>query len=290
MAFDKATPAIPLVNVVCVGGIVDPETYLTARVKKPGNRLVLYGASTGRDGLGGASFASRDLSEDAEAEDRPCVQVGDPYTEKLLIDATLEMAATGRSLHAVTSAPRDLREHHRRCPPVTEPVLRLTVCTCGERHERGGDHAGRVAGTDAHGGCRDDIPTLAAIMEKYSLQWRDIGEVIEEARYIVTFEGNVVCDLPIDLLVEGGAPGEAWHAEPYSHERPYQAPEGISRHSVFLSSPILMWSAKTGYPASMTTMCSCARSLLQAGGPGISGWVTVPFPSPADVPPRARLS
>ena len=62
-------------------------------------------------------------------------------------------------------------------------------------------------------------------MEKYSLQWRDIGEVIEETRYIVTFEGNVVCDLPIDLLVEG-APCEAWHAEAYSHERPYQAPVG----------------------------------------------------------------
>ncbi|RLM31632.1 AIR synthase-related protein, partial [Haloarcula sp. Atlit-120R] len=50
------------------------------------NKLVLVGSSTGRDGLGGASFASEDLAEDAETEDRPAVQVGDPYTEKLLIE------------------------------------------------------------------------------------------------------------------------------------------------------------------------------------------------------------
>ncbi|GAB7016478.1 phosphoribosylformylglycinamidine synthase subunit PurL [Methanogenium cariaci] len=225
VAFDKGYSGNPLVNVVCVG-IVDPETYLTARVKKPGNRLVLYGASTGRDGLGGASFASRDLSEDAEAEDRPCVQVGDPYTEKLLIDATLEMAATGkivacRDLGAagLAGASSEMSSSYGArieadCVHLRENGMNEVEIMLAESQER---MLMEVAG--------DDIPTLAAIMEKYSLQWRDIGEVIEEARYIVTFEGNVVCDLPIDLLVEG-APGEAWHAEPYSHERPYQAPEG----------------------------------------------------------------
>ena len=95
LAFDSSYNGNPLVNVVCIG-IVHPDRYITARVKQPGNHLVLIGASTGRDGLGGASFASRDLSEDSEAEDRPSVQIGDPFTEKLLIEAILEMAETGK--------------------------------------------------------------------------------------------------------------------------------------------------------------------------------------------------
>ncbi|MDE4908593.1 phosphoribosylformylglycinamidine synthase subunit PurL [Methanogenium marinum] len=225
VTFDRGYSGNPLVNVVCVG-IVDPDKYLTARVKKPGNRLVLYGAATGRDGLGGASFASRDLSEDAEAEDRPCVQVGDPYTEKLLIDATLEMTATGkivacRDLGAagLAGASSEMSSSYGArieadCVHLRENGMNEVEIMLAESQER---MLMEVA--------KDDIPALAVIMEKYSLQWRDIGEVIEEARYIVTFEGNMVCDLPIDLLVEG-APGEAWHAEPYSHERPYQAPGG----------------------------------------------------------------
>ena len=87
--FDKKYSGNPLVNVVAVGLCREKEV-ITARSQKAGNKLVLAGSSTGKDGLGGASFASRDLSESAEAEDRPSVQVGDPYTEKLVIEMTLE--------------------------------------------------------------------------------------------------------------------------------------------------------------------------------------------------------
>jgi phosphoribosylformylglycinamidine synthase subunit PurL len=76
----------PLVNVACVG-LTDEDRLVTAVAQEPGNKLVLVGNATGRDGLGGASFASEDLAEDAETEDRPAVQVGDPYAEKLLIEA-----------------------------------------------------------------------------------------------------------------------------------------------------------------------------------------------------------
>ena len=68
---------------------------MTARSQQAGNKLILAGSSTGKDGLGGASFASRDLSKSAEAEDRPSVQVGDPYTEKLVIEMTLEAIEKG---------------------------------------------------------------------------------------------------------------------------------------------------------------------------------------------------
>jgi len=80
----------PLVNVACVG----PDQrgrLVTAEAQKAGNKLVLVGNATGRDGLGGASFASEDLAEDAQTEDRPAVQVGDPYAEKRLIEANEQL-------------------------------------------------------------------------------------------------------------------------------------------------------------------------------------------------------
>ena len=97
LVVDPSYAGNPLVNVVCVG-TVSPDAYITGRVQRPGSRLLLVGAPTGRDGLGGASFASRDLSEDAEAADRPSVQIGDPFTEKLLIEGILAMVETGKVL------------------------------------------------------------------------------------------------------------------------------------------------------------------------------------------------
>ncbi|WP_122088475.1 phosphoribosylformylglycinamidine synthase subunit PurL [Halalkalicoccus subterraneus] len=86
LAFHPDYEGNPLVNVACVG-LVTEDRLVTAEAQKAGNALVLVGNATGRDGLGGASFASEDLAEDAETEDRPAVQVGDPYAEKLLIEA-----------------------------------------------------------------------------------------------------------------------------------------------------------------------------------------------------------
>ena len=84
----------PLVNVACVGSL-PADRLVTAVAQEAGNRLVLLGNATGRDGLGGASFASEDLGEDAATEDRPAVQVGDPYTEKLLIEANEALCVEG---------------------------------------------------------------------------------------------------------------------------------------------------------------------------------------------------
>jgi phosphoribosylformylglycinamidine synthase len=84
----------PLVNVACVG-LTNEDRLVTAEAQESGNELVLVGNATGRDGLGGASFASEDLSEDAETEDRPAVQVGDPYAEKLLIETNEVLVEEG---------------------------------------------------------------------------------------------------------------------------------------------------------------------------------------------------
>jgi phosphoribosylformylglycinamidine synthase II len=225
LVFDEGYNGNPLVNVVCVG-IVRPDAYITARVKKPGNHLILVGASTGRDGLGGASFASRDLSEDSEAQDRPSVQIGDPFTEKLLIEAILEMAATGkvvscRDLGAagLAGASSEMcstfgglihadRVHQR------EGNMRPVEIMLAESQER------MLLEVDPV-----DIALMGEIAEKYDLLWSDIGEVIEEPNYVVKFHGRIVCDLPIDFLC-GEAPVCDWKKEPYSLEKPFARPSG----------------------------------------------------------------
>ncbi len=87
--FDKCYTDNPLVNAMAVG-VVRHSRIATAVAKGVGNPVMIVGSATGRDGIHGATFASEDLSEESEAR-RPSVQVGDPFTEKLLLEATLEV-------------------------------------------------------------------------------------------------------------------------------------------------------------------------------------------------------
>ncbi|HUK38849.1 MAG TPA: phosphoribosylformylglycinamidine synthase subunit PurL [Methanomicrobiales archaeon] len=222
---DPSYQGNPLVNVVCVG-VVHPDRYLTARAKRPGSRLLLVGSSTGRDGLGGASFASRDLSEDSEAEDRPSVQIGDPYTEKLIIDAVLEMAGTGKVLACkdlgaagLAGASSEMCSSfgalihadrvHLREPGMTPPEIMLS-----ESQER------MLIELDPA-----DVPLMGAIAEKYDLGWSEIGEVTPETRYVVRFRGKVVADLPIQLLA-GDAPLCFWEKKAAPARAPFRPPAG----------------------------------------------------------------
>jgi phosphoribosylformylglycinamidine synthase len=93
IAFDACYRDNPLVNVMCIG-LVPKGRIARARARGIGNPVLYVGSSTGRDGLGGASFASREITEGSDA-DRPAVQIGDPFAEKCLIEATLEALATG---------------------------------------------------------------------------------------------------------------------------------------------------------------------------------------------------
>ena len=92
-AFDEAYAANPLVNAMCVG-LLPTERVLQAQAQGVGNAIVLYGAFTGRDGIGGASvLASQDL--EGSDEKRPSVQIGDPFRGKALIEVSLELVESG---------------------------------------------------------------------------------------------------------------------------------------------------------------------------------------------------
>src|SRR3954466_2103449 len=91
--FDSSYEGNPLVNAMCVG-LISHDEIQKGVAKGIGNPVIYVGAATGRDGIHGATFASEELSENSEAK-RPAVQVGDPFMEKLLLEATLELIASG---------------------------------------------------------------------------------------------------------------------------------------------------------------------------------------------------
>ncbi|MFX1339090.1 MAG: phosphoribosylformylglycinamidine synthase subunit PurL [Promethearchaeota archaeon] len=93
--FDESFESNCLVNVACIGlGTIEDFKHAPSRAFHPGDYIILMGGSTGRDGIHGVTFASRTLTEMSEA-DRPAVQIGDPFTKKMIIEATIEAVKTG---------------------------------------------------------------------------------------------------------------------------------------------------------------------------------------------------
>ncbi|PSP64401.1 phosphoribosylformylglycinamidine synthase subunit PurL [Halobacteriales archaeon QH_8_67_36] len=215
-AFHEDYEGNPLVNVSCIG-LLDPERTITAEAQEPGNKLVLVGNATGRDGLGGASFASEDLAEDAETEDRPAVQVGDPYTEKLLIEcnealldeALIESARDlgaaglgGASSELVAKgglgARIELDRVHER-----EPDMNAMEYLLAESQER-----------LVYEVTPENVDRVAELADRFDLGCSVIGELTEAGtNYVCTFEGETVVDVDAHFLGEGAPtndlPGEA---------------------------------------------------------------------------------
>ena len=220
VAFHDGYEGNPLVNVACVG-LTDAERLVTATAENPGNRLMLVGNATGRDGLGGASFASEDLDEDAETEDRPAVQVGDPYAEKRLIEANEELVEadllrSARDLGAAglggasselvakggLGARINLEAVHQR-----EPNMNALEILLAESQER-----------MCYEVRPEDVEAVEAIAEKYDLGCSEVGEVTD-GNYVCTFEGETVVDCPAEFLADGAPTDDLESVEPEPPER-----------------------------------------------------------------------
>ncbi|MFB6093785.1 MAG: phosphoribosylformylglycinamidine synthase subunit PurL [Halanaeroarchaeum sp.] len=229
----------PLVNVSCVG-LVDEDRVVTARAKEPGNRIVLVGNATGRDGLGGASFASEDLAEDAETADRPAVQVGDPYAEKRLIEANEDLLDAGvvraardlgaAGLGGATSemvakgdrgAEIDLDAVHLR-----ETGMTATEILLAESQER---MAYEVAPAD--------VDRVAAIADRYDLGFSDIGRVTDSGRYVCRFDGETVVDVPATYVADGAPMNDLPAVEPAVPERDLPDPDLETAIEAVIASP-----------------------------------------------------
>ncbi|MFB6201690.1 MAG: phosphoribosylformylglycinamidine synthase subunit PurL [Halorhabdus sp.] len=210
----------PLVNVACVG-LLSAEDLITAKAQAEGNALVLVGSSTGRDGLGGASFASEDIAEDAETEDRSAVQVGNPYREKLLIETNEQLIEEGlvesaRDLGAAGlggasselvakggfGAEIDLDAIHQREPGMTATELLLS-----ESQER-----------IVYEVRPENVDRVQDIAARYDLGSAVIGEVTT-GNYVCTKDGAVVVDVPAEFVGEGAPLADLQALSPAQPER-----------------------------------------------------------------------
>jgi phosphoribosylformylglycinamidine synthase len=202
IVFDPAYDGNPLVNAMCVG-MLREEDLIRAKAEGIGNPILCVGARTGRDGIHGASFASEDLSEASEAK-RPRVQVGDPFTEKLLLEASLELIRSGHIVAiqdmgaaGLTSSSAEMAA--RGDVGVTIDTSRVPVRETGmtpyeillsESQERM-----LVVAKSGH----EDA--VRQILFKWDLTAEVIGKVIAEPVYRVTEGDTVVAEFPGSALV-----------------------------------------------------------------------------------------
>jgi phosphoribosylformylglycinamidine synthase II len=202
VVFDDAYERNPIVNAMCVG-LLREDHLVRAVAHGVGNPIIAVGARTGRDGIHGASFASEDLSEASDAK-RPRVQVGDPFTEKLLLEASLELIHGGHIVAiqdmgaaGLTSSSAEMAA--RGDVGVTIDVTRVPVREEGmtpyeillsESQERM-----LVVARKGHEGAVRDI------LAKWDLSAEVIGEVIAEPVYRVTEGNRVVAEFPGSRLV-----------------------------------------------------------------------------------------
>ena len=202
--FDKGYNGNILVNAMTVG-IVKKDKIFYAKAGSPGSPVVYVGAKTGRDGIHGASMASAAFDADTESK-RPTVQVGDPFTEKLLLEACLELMATdciigiqdmgaaGLTSSAVEMAAKDNNgiEIDLDKVPVRETKMTPFEIMLSESQER-------MLMVIKHGSEEE----AEKIFKKWELDFSIIGKVTDTKNIVLTSNNTVVADMPLEPLANG---------------------------------------------------------------------------------------
>lgn len=255
--FDDTYAGNPLVNVFCLG-VLKHDEIARGAAAGVGNPVFYVGAETGRDGLAGAAFASRDLTEESK-EDRPAVQVGDPFREKLLLEACLELLASG-----CVAGIQDMG------------AAGLTCSTC-ETASRGG--TGVEIDTQFVPKREDGMSpyeillsesqermlvivkkgqeeTVRSIFEKWDLPYAEIGTVRDDGFMRVKEEGRTVVEIPARALAD--------EAPVYHRAAAEKPPVGTSDPEVLLA----------GIPVPDAPALSCSlRDLLAHPSIASKRWV-----------------
>lgn len=201
-------------------GLVHKDKIFLGTASGPGNLVVYVGSGTGRDGIHGATMASDTFAEDADAR-RPTVQVGDPFTEKRLLEACLEvfqagclvgiqdMGAAGLTSSSVEMAGRAGTGLELRLDriPMRETGMTPYEILLSESQER------MLIVLEPH-----QLPALTAIFEKWDLHATVVGEVTTSGRWIASWYGETVADIPVAVLTD---------AAPVYH-RPYHPPSDLA--------------------------------------------------------------
>ncbi len=201
--FDDAYEGNPLVNVMSVG-LLDHADIATATAKGAGNPVMVVGAATGRDGIKGASFASDELTEESD-EDRPAVQVGDPFLEKLLLEASIELIKSGALIGiqdmgaaGLTSSSAEMAsrggsgiEIDIAKVPVREEDMTSYEIMLSESQER-------MLVVPKKG--KENV--VKDIFEKWGLHAEVVGKVTDDGMLRILNDGNKVAEISASLLAD----------------------------------------------------------------------------------------
>ncbi len=205
-----------LVNAMTVG-VADADKIFYSAATGVGNPIVYVGSKTGRDGIHGATMASADFGEDAETK-RPTVQVGDPFTEKLLIEACLELMATDAIVAIQDMGAAGLTSSSVEMATNGKAGIRLVMDNVPCREEEMTPYEMMLSESQERMLMvlkPGKEPMAEAIFRKWELDFAVIGEVTDTGHMVLEFEGEVVCDIPLGPLA----------ADAPLYDRPYLSKE-----------------------------------------------------------------
>lgn len=257
--FDPSYQGNPLVNALCVGVLRHDDIHL-ANAEGVGNKVVLFGARTGGDGIGGASILASETFDEGMPTKRPSVQVGDPFMEKILIEACLELYANG-----LVEAIQDLGAAGISCATselaangsvgmhvdLENVLLRDPTLTAGEILMS--ESQERMMAVVAP----DKWEAFRAIIDKWDIEAAVIGEVTDDGRLTIDHHGQRIVDVDPKTVASDGP----------VYDRPYARPawqDGLQADT----------SARLSRPGTSAEIEAQVRRVLLHPNQASKGWVT----------------
>ncbi len=201
--FDSSYEGNPLVNAMCVG-LINHEDIQKGQAKGVGNTVMYIGAKTGRDGIHGATFASEELTEDSDAK-RPAVQVGDPFMEKLLLEACLELVKSDALVGIQDMGAAGLTSSSAEMASKAGSGIEMNLDLVPQRETGMTGYEMMLSESQermlivVEKGREQEIQDIVI---KYDLEAVAIGHVTDDKQLRLIHKGEVIADVPVDALAE----------------------------------------------------------------------------------------
>lgn len=266
VVFDSVYQQNPLVNALAVG-VMKHEDLRLANASGVGNKVVLFGARTGGDGIGGASVLASESFDDTKPSKRPAVQVGDPFAEKVLIECCLELfhnnlvegiqdlGAAGISCATSELASNGEGGMH---VELTDVLLRDPTLTPGEILMSESQERMMAVVTP------ENAEAFEAVMSTWGVEFSWLGEVTDTGRLIIEWDGETIVDVDPRTVAHDGP----------VYERPYHRPtwQDTLQADTFRSSE-----AGQGLPATAEDLGEAVLELMSSPNMADKSWVTDQF-------------
>ncbi|MFC8410971.1 phosphoribosylformylglycinamidine synthase subunit PurL [Arthrobacter sp. NPDC057259] len=263
MVFDSVYQGNPLVNALAVG-VMRHEDIRLANASGKGNKVVLFGARTGGDGIGGASVLASESFDDTKPSKRPAVQVGDPFAEKVLIECCLELfkgslveGIQDLGAAGISCATSELASNGDGGMQVelTSVLLRDPTLTPGEILMSESQERMMAVVTP------ENVEAFEAVMDKWAVEYSWLGEVTDTGRLIITWDGEVIVDVDPRTVAHDGP----------VYDRPYARPEWQDsvQADAFTGSV-----QDTGRPAAPSELAAAVTELVASPNMCSKAWIT----------------